>query len=1112
MNIRLKLSPSIWYFVLVSVGVSALPAKAQTVRKVAEPFEADSWIVSDDSSATGSVRLAAEAPADIAASSKQSMEMEAVFSGGGFEFFKAVPRQPLVIPGATKSLSLWVRADGPNYGWNMLFKDGWGRSEANGRKLEWGISKGASGEWKKMTFTVPPDWVQPLTIDGILVHNWESKTTKASTRLWIDELQVETDISDVDPQTGQMRNWKPNPQPPKDAKDVNKAPVTPLLTVTLSATQPHNVFSGVQPEFVLHARNWKPDAAVGTLSWNLSDYRSNFVRDPHTFDPHSLNILKMGRQSIKVDDNLTVSLPMEAPRFGLYYLDSTLAWDGGKPVQSRQPFAVIPVAHELSDQEKDTSPYGLNVLSARQPMVGTFRKAGIIWYRDYGFDYEWMVRAKGADKSYSGWPWYPKIVKQYEASGVRVLANLKQAIKPPVAGKPPGPDLTWTREIVGMLLAFPYLRHFELDNEYDLNAEHRKLEESINWANYRSYHKKFGEIVHLLGGEQFVAVENGRAGIWPERVRQAVQSGDFAPIDVVNSHHYTGVEPPEINIINHNMGIESADNVLMFFDQLRAAKKSGSGDGKPRQHWLTEFGWDTKAGPVVSPVEQAAYLQRAYMMLAAAGTEKGFWFFDLDAPTASQFFDGCGLFTHDQLPKLSYVAYAGLTQLLPKPEYIGMINVGEGTWGYLFRNEDKLIAALWSVTGQKGARINFAPAKVYDFLANPLEKGEVSLGIEPVYVVGVSLNSEWFRQAAYSLETPYLVAVTAGDSVTTQLRVINRNATSIESRVRLQLPPGWKDVTGETTVRVDTGKTADVPLTFRVGTEEPLGEKTVQLEINESLRGEDDPPPDLKHTIPLRVQIQRPILMTVRGLQGEPGASDVTIRLANRSAQSLDGTLRFKLPASWSAATPEMKVALKPKESRDVQARVTWTPDWKAGESAVVEYRSDDGRAVQQPLIPSRLTVHHAPNLVMDGDLKEWPTQARLPAWVLGSTAGEANADVYLAWSEKGLHIGLEVRDSKVLTTDPRSFWLGDVLELFIDTRAKKTPRQFEPGDHQFWLVPQVDQKRVYVGQWKRGAEISETRYDVAGIQSAAVRRADGYALECLLPASVIQDFKPAPG
>lgn len=1094
-------------FVAVStlcIGTSTAVNAQVLVQKTAEPFETLAWRGHDDSSAGGRTTLSAQVPAEIAAKSKNALELEASFAGTGFQFFKGGPVQPLTIPGVTKKLSLWARTD-TRHGWILSFKDGWGRTEANGRKLEWNVTPQTNGTWQKMTFTVPADWVQPITIDGILVHNWETQNQKASIHLNLDQLEVETDITDVDAESGILKTWKAPPPavspgnatPGQNAQAaVPTAPVTPLLKVSLSATEEHNVFSGTKPQFLLNAQNWQPNAANGTLQWKL-------------FDPQG-QLLKEAKQPLSVEDNFTLPILPEATKFGVYRFDSTIAWANGKKVDASQPFALIPIARPLTAGEKEASPYGLNVHSGGNVMVSTFRKAGITWFRDYGFNYEWMVRAKGGDKSYGGWPYYPKIVQKYQDNGGLVLANLATAIRPPASsddGKAQsGPDLNWVREIATLQMAFPALRYFELDNEYDLNAAHAKAEDAIGWKNYGSYHRKFGDIAQLLGNGQLVAVENGRAGIWPERVRRLVQSGDFASIDVVNSHHYTGTDAPELNVGNHNMGFAGDESVMSFFDQLRAAKQAAVSDGKPRQHWLTEFGWDTKAGPVVSHVEQAAYLQRAYMMLQAAGTEKGFWFFDLDAPKANQFFDGCGLFTHEKLPKLSYAAYAGLTQILPKPQYIGTINAGENTWGYLFRNEGKLVASLWTLDGKKGPRVNFEGAQVYDWFANPLPN-TVELGIEPVFAVGVGENSRWFQQAAYHLETPYLLSLTAGDSSTAKLQVKNTRPTALRGKVRLQLPNGWTASEAETNFSAEAGQSVTVPVTFRIEADEPLGEKQVRLAISE---GET-----ALHTIPVRVQIQRPIVMTVRGLKGEPGEGDVTIRLSNRSAQPLSGKLRFHLPQGWNTATPEIAVeALKPMEVRDVPARVRWTPTWKENESARVEFATTDGRSAEQPLIPGRLTVYRAPNLVMDGDLKDWPAKNRLPDWVLGSTSGKPNAALYLAWSAQGLHVAVEVRDSKVSVPDPQSFWAGDALELFVDTRDKKTVRPYEIGDHQFWLAPLVNgnKPRVYVGQWKRNEEIATTQFDIAGISSAAVKRGDSYVMECVIPAAQLKGFNPVAG
>lgn len=1058
------------------------------VHKTPEPFDSVTWKLSDDSTAGGDVQSSASVPSSPDISGKHSVTLNADFSGKGFEFFLGMPLRPLVLPGVTKSLSLWVRSASKR-GWTLQFKDGWGRGEVAGKKLEWNLTDGADGTWKQRTFSVPSDWVQPLSVQGIVTHNWDKQTEKSRVSLSLAQLQVTADIADVDAATGVLKTWKPA-APNTGPNLFQKAPVTPLRSVTLQGTERHNVFSGVRPQFQITALNWQAQTAAGTLQWKVFDSGGGM--------PQS------GSQPFRVHDNFALSLPLNTLQYGIYRLEMTLLWANGEKTVYSQPYAVIPVARELTDVEKDGSPYGLNVLSARQSMVATFRKAGIVWFRDYGFNYEWMVRAKGDDNKYAGWPYYPKILREYEANGARVLANLQTSIRPPATGVPPGPDHTWIREITGILMAFPSLRAFELDNEYDLNAAHTKAEEAVNWKNYGLYHRKFGDVARLLGAEPFLAVENGRAGIWPERLRRMVQSGDFASIDVVNSHHYAGADPPEFNSINHNMGFSGDEKVMTLYDQLRAAKQAGSSDGKPRQHWLTEFGWDTKAGPVVSPVEQAAYLARAFMLLSAAGTAKGFWYWDLDSAEANQFFDGCGLFTSDQMPKLSYAAYAGLTQILPKPEYIGTINAGENTWGYLFRNEGKLVSALWTLDGKPGPTVDFETAIVYDYLANPLPKSAVALGITPVYAVGVTENSRWFRQAAYRLETPYLVSATSGDVVSATLTITNRRQTAIHSHIRLQLPPAWADLSGETNLMVPPGRSANVALKFRIATQEPYGEQQVHLLVREG---------EPLQTIPVRVLTQRPIAMTVTSLKGAPGESEVDVRLSNHSTQPRSGTLHFKLPGSWSTPTPSIAVnGIQPMEIRHVRATVRWTSQWNEGEFASVEFQTADAGVEHQPLIPSYLTLYHVSDLKMDGDLRDWPSKTKVPDWVLGSTSGTSDTAAYLAWSEKGLYIALEVHHSKASVPDPRNFWTGDVLELFLDAHDNKILRKYEPGDHQFWLAPLVDKKRVYVGQWKRNEEIPQIRYDLSGIQSMAVRKNDGYVLECLLPATQIQGFKPRAG
>ena len=108
-------------------------------------------------------------------------------------------------------------------------------------------------------------------------------------------------------------------------------------------------------------------------------------------------------------------------------------------------------------------------------------------------------------------------------------------------------------------------------------------------------------------------------------------------------------------------------------------------------------------------------------MAMAAGTDKAFWFYNFDAPHPKQFFDGCGLLDARGQPKLSLCSMAGLTSVLPNPIYVGDLNAGENTCGYVFRTGDTLVAALWTIQGDKGPTVRFQSGRLQDYLGNPIE-------------------------------------------------------------------------------------------------------------------------------------------------------------------------------------------------------------------------------------------------------------------------------------------------------------------------------------------------------------------------------------------------------
>ena len=362
---------------------------------------------------------------------------------------------------------------------------------------------------------------------------------------------------------------------------------------------------------------------------------------------------------------------------------------------------------------------------------------------------------------------------------------------------------------------------------------------------------------------------------------------------------------------------------------LRAVKQAGEADGKKRQSWLTEFGWDTLAGPVVSPYEQAVFLPRAWMVAMAAGTDKAFWFYNFDSADPKSFFDGCGLLDPKHQPKLSLCSMAGLTSVLPAPHYVGSLNAGDNTWGYVFENEGKPVASLWTIKGDNGPQVSFKAERLCDYLGNVLDGTSTRLTMAPVYAVGLDKSDVWYKQTAYSFKTPLLVGASGGDLVTPVVRIDNNRRQPIECRISLMLPDGWKAEKSELSAMAAPGARRDVALPFTVALLESPGVKDAKLIISESRT--------LKE-MPFRIMVQPAVTMQAGPIVGRPGPASATVKLTNLSRRTLNAALTIKTPESWKVTAPRIVVAdLKPKEQREIKIDLTWSADWKPQESASVE-------------------------------------------------------------------------------------------------------------------------------------------------------------------------------
>ncbi len=437
--------------ILVAAALLAPAAYGQTVNKVAEDFQQSAWVPNQWNSALGQCSLVSEAAAD--GKTAGSLKLDVAFSGNGFEGFTADPPAPLWIPGNAKTITLRYKVHDRRYPIKVGFSDGWGRDQAKGGHLAWDIRVNSSGDWETATFKVPADWVRPLRNTGITTHNWEAQGVKITIPIQIADIRVETDITDVDPKTGMLTTWMPEPNPANPGKALKQCPLTPLVAVDMASGQASNVFTRTVPEVKIRLQNWKPGTLRGKLACRLADAAGEVV---DRFE-----------RPIAVESSTNLGAPLKTGRFGLYTLDASLALSDGTQRAEKMILARLPVPKHLTEQQKLASPYGLNVHSGEKIVLVPFRNAGIVWFREYAFNFDWLLRAKGKDASYAGWPYYPKIVQAYVDAGAECLPVIQQSIKRPevVNGKVVGrigPDRNWTKEIASVIIAFPQITRWEL--------------------------------------------------------------------------------------------------------------------------------------------------------------------------------------------------------------------------------------------------------------------------------------------------------------------------------------------------------------------------------------------------------------------------------------------------------------------------------------------------------------------------------------------------------------------------------------------------------------------------------------------------------------------------
>ena len=570
-------------------------------RDVGDP-EANIWEEGGWPTTPGEFKVLDDRPSDPAAP-KDHKALRLICRYGAYSFggWSANPKSR-TLPGKVVKITGWSRA-GNDKSWGM----GLNMQDANTNSFSFNIP--GKQEWTQFEFTIPetvngkdPETGKqvrvpirfPVKIESISQNNWGDRNNPEAVERILDiyDLRVHTDMGGI----------------PVDERPYE-------IGVTFPVTANCFYYGEEKPEVVLSVGSW------------LGEERT--VRTTVEVESATGEKRPMLVPALKVLDSASVRAPLPFTEPGAYTL-RLKASGFPKDFEKETRYAAILHPPALTEKQKDDSAYGINVHGGGYVGYDKFAKLGFVWLRDYAWNFEWMKRARG-DGKYAGWPWYPKILKAAEDVGMRTLPCMMLGGKWE-ADAPKTPDNKWRRDMALIVSSFPDIIAFELDNERG-----NPMSEE-----YGEYHRVFAEIVKACRPDAW-SVAEGCGGIHLWAAKKHVLNGKYKDLKVLNGHRYAGMVGPEISRLNFNVADIAADEVAMYQRDLwRQWKINSELDGVKRQRWITEWGWDTRAGQIVSEWEQAAYMQREWVLALGNGIDKLFWYwyYDSDTPNPMNFFDG----------------------------------------------------------------------------------------------------------------------------------------------------------------------------------------------------------------------------------------------------------------------------------------------------------------------------------------------------------------------------------------------------------------------------------------------------------------------------------------
>lgn len=159
--------------------------------------------------------------------------------------------------------------------------------------------------------------------------------------------------------------------------------------------------------------------------------------------------------------------------------------------------------------------------------------------------------------------------------------------------------------------------------------------------------------------------------------------------------------------------------------------------------------------------------------------------------------------------------------------------------------------------------------------------------------------------------------------------------------------------------------------------------------------------------------------------------------------------------------------------------------------------------------------------IVLNGELSDWPASAKLSGIRRGETVGLDRSklpvpDVYLGWSDAGLYLAFQVYDHDIDGAPANGWWwTKDYVEFWVRTRPTAADQNaYDPYSAQFFFVPNneasEDGSAGTVGQWHRpGDALKDNLIPQPDIRQAARILPGSYVVEMFIPAKALPGWDP---